>query len=161
MVKTKKSSVKEQKAIEEKVGFLKIYLEGKLSLQDLADLNIKRRLSWIRKNKKIINKYKDLSLLETAHKVLYLEHMKINPEYSIVKKLSPKKLRIKSYNFCPYLEACKLLNLDTRIICKEFGEPSINLFVKEIHPSLKFSRTYKDKIRPCCDYCEEFIELID
>ncbi|KKR29188.1 MAG: hypothetical protein UT59_C0011G0012 [candidate division CPR2 bacterium GW2011_GWD1_39_7] len=87
--------------------------------------------------------------------------MKIIPEHSVVEKISDNKMGIKSYNFCPYLEACQILGLDTRIICKELGEPSCQLFVKAIHPSLRFSRTYYDKLRPNCSYCEEFIELID
>lgn len=149
----------EKDAIEEKLELLQRYANGLATLEELAELNTKRRLEWLEKNKHLLDDYDHLSLPEKAHRLLYLEHMKINPVHSIVENISGNKIRIESHNFCPYMEASKILGLDTRLICKEFGEPSCSEFVKVIDPSLKFYRDYS-KIRPYHDYCEEFIELI-
>jgi len=149
----------QRRAINEKVDFLLKYVNKEATLIQLADLNTKRRLGWLEENKRAVKNYSYLSLPEIAHRMLYLEHMMIIPEHSVVEKISDKKIRVKSHNFCPYLEACKLLGLDTKLICKEVGEPSCNHFVKEIDPRLKFYRDYS-KIRPYHHYCEEFIEMI-
>jgi tRNA(adenine34) deaminase len=85
--------------------------------------------------------------------------MKIEPSHSKMTRISSKKIRIDSYNFYPYLEATKKLKLDTKIICKKVGEPSIQKMCEMIHPKLKFSRNY-DNIRPHNKkYCEEYIEI--
>jgi len=86
--------------------------------------------------------------------------MKIDPLKSKMTRISPTKIRIDSYNFCPYLETVKKLKLDTRCICKKVGEPSIQAMCKMINKKLKFSRNY-DNIRPHNkEYCEEYIEII-
>ena len=105
-------------------------------------------------------KYNGLSPEEKAYHILYLEHMKINPEHTKVTRVSPTKIKIDSFNFCPYLEACARLEMDTRFVCKEIGEPSVQRFVKEINPYLIFSRNYPH-IRPHSpNFCEEFIERV-
>ncbi len=96
-----------------------------------------------------------------AYRIIFLDHMKINPEHSLVKRVSPKKIRIDSYNFCPYLEACVQLGLETKFVCKQINEQSIQKMVEMIHPNLKFSRNYSN-IRPFNKhFCEEYIELVD
>src|SRR3989338_9194677 len=79
----------------------------------------------------------------------------LNPKGISTEMISENLLRIESRNFCPYLEACQWLGMDTRFVCKEIGEPSIIAFFHEINPHLDFYRNY-DKIRPYSDYCEEF-----
>ena len=87
--------------------------------------------------------------------------MKINPENSKMIRVSDKKIKIESYNFYPYLEACKQLGLDTKFICKEIGEPSIQQVCEMINPRLKFSRNCQ-KIRPNhCNFCEEYFEFLN
>ncbi len=152
-------SEQEQEAILEKLKHLQKYVDGISTLQELAEINIQRRLEWLNQNKYILDNYSNLTLPEKVHHALFLEHMKIDPKHSVVEKMSENKIRIESHNFCPYLEACKILDLDTKIICKEFGEPSFCKFVETVDPNLKFSRDY-NKIRPYHHYCEEFIELI-
>lgn len=151
----------EQKAIEEKLEQLKKVKAGILTPQELADLITQRRVSWFEKNKDIaLKKYDRLSDEEKAYKIIFLEHMKIEPKYSKMIRVGNGKIKIESYNFCPYLEACKELGLDTRFVCKEIGEPSIQKVCEIINPKLKFSRNY-EKIRPNnCNFCEEFFELI-
>ena len=59
-------------------------------------------------------------------------------------------------NFCPTLEACKILNLDTRKICKLYNENATDVLIKQIDKNLIFVRNYK-KLRPYSEYCEEMI----
>jgi hypothetical protein len=82
--------------------------------------------------------------------------MKINPEHLEITKID-NKIKICSYNFCPYLEACNLLNLDTRTVCRQINNESIKKMVKIINPNLRFYRNY-DNIRPHSPFCEEYIE---
>lgn len=69
-----------------------------------------------------------------------------------------KKIIWHSYNWCPVLEACKKLNLETKRVCKNGWEESINKMIKVINPRLIFKRNYK-KIRPKSRYCEEILIL--
>ncbi len=153
-------SKEQQKAIIEKLEQLKKVKEGRMNSDELAKIITKRRINWIENNlERMLIKYKGLSPEETAYRIIFFDHMKINPKDSEMIRISPTKILIKSYNFCPYLEACNQLHLDTKFICKEIGEPSINEIAKRIHPDLVFSRDYS-KIRPDNDSCEEYLELI-
>ena len=156
-----KFSKKEQKAINEKLEQLKKVSEGVLSHSELADIIMKRRINWIKNSlEKMLKKYANLPPEEQAYRIIFLDHMKINPKHSKMTRISKTKIRIKSYNFCPYFEASNQLNLDTKCICKDVGEPSIQKMCKIIHSKLRFSRNY-DNIRPNnSEYCEEFIEII-
>ena len=69
-----------------------------------------------------------------------------------------KRITWRSRSWCPTLEACKELGLDSREVCKKGWEYSVNKFVQRIHPKLRFSRNY-EKLRPHGEYCEETIEL--
>lgn len=151
----------EQKSMEEKFEQLRKIKEGSLSFKGLTDLITQRRVGWIQEFlNKTITKYEGLNPEEQAYRIIFLDHMKINPKYSKMMRVSPTKIRVESYNFCPYLEACSQLSLDTRIICKEIGEPSIQAMMNFINPNLKFGRNYKN-IRPYNkDFCEEYIELV-
>lgn len=65
-----------------------------------------------------------------------------------------------SQNFCPTLEACKILGLDTRMVCKTVNEGPTDALVKQFYEKLEFGRNY-DKLRPYSDYCEEMVFLKD
>jgi hypothetical protein len=77
--------------------------------------------------------------------------------HPIVKK-AEKKIVYRSYDFCPVLEACKALGLDTRRICKLAYEAPTQRFLSRLNPELRFRRNY-ERIRPHARYCEEVIEL--
>jgi actin-related protein len=153
-------SESEQKAIQEKLEQLNQVKEESLYHQELADSITQRRVRWIKENlKEMLAKYKGLSPEEQAYKIVFFEHMGINPEHSKMTRVSPKKIKIESYNFCPYLEVCRQLDLDTKIICRDIGEQSVQKMIELINPALRFSRNYKN-IRPDKEFCEEFIELL-
>jgi len=96
---------------------------------------------------------------EKAYRIICFDEMGINSEHSKMIKFGESKIRIESRNFCPYLEACKELELDTRYVCKEIVEPSIQAVCEIINPNLRFSRNYQN-IRPYGDFCEEYIEIL-
>jgi len=151
----------EQKAIQEKLEQLQKVKEGTLSHKELADLITERRINWIGENlNEMLAKYSGLNPEEQAYRIVFFEHMVINPNHSRMVRVSPRKIRIESYNFCPYLEACQQLDLDTRYVCREIGEPSIQRMIEAINPNLRFSRNYAN-IRPHNRvFCEECIELL-
>ena len=62
-----------------------------------------------------------------------------------------------SKNFCPTLEACIILGLDTRRICRLYNEGATDRLIRQIDPRLRFNRNYRN-IRPHSEYCEERIE---
>ena len=93
--------------------------------------------------------------LELAYQVL-LRKLGIHPDQAPVVHKDAKTLVFHSMNFCPTLEACKILELDTRRVCKLHNEISPAALVKEVDSRLVFSRNY-DRIRPHSEYCEEQI----
>lgn len=149
----------EQKAIQEKLEQLRKVKDGILSIQELTDLITQRRVNWMKEHKdEILAKYQGLPLVEIAWRAVCFDNMHINPADSRMTRISDKKIRIDSYNFCPYLEACKQLGLDTRYICKEI-ESSVQKMNEVLDPRLKFSRNYVN-IRPHSNFCEEYLELL-
>lgn len=152
-------SHEEQKAIEDKLEQLGKVKNGLLKPQELAMSITKRRIAWLKENKKdVLAKYAGLPDEEKAYRILYFDHMKINPEHSKLTKISDGKIKIESWSFCPYLEACKKLGLDTKFVCREIGESSCQKFCEMINPRIKFSRNYKN-IRPYSNFCEEYFEI--
>ena len=118
---------------------------------------IEKRDIWFKQNKKSL----DLkgSDVEKAYRLILIK-IGINPsEVPIVEK-TKKRIVFHSHNFCPTLEACKILGLDTKKVCKKVFEIPTDQLVKKINSKLKFSRNYS-KIRPYTDYCEESIELFE
>jgi ribosomal protein S18 acetylase RimI-like enzyme len=95
--------------------------------------------------------------LLTAYRVL-MDRLQTSEADCPITYRDERKLIFHSTNFCPTLEACKILNLDTRQVCKVYNEMSTDLLVKEIHPQLRFTRNY-EKLRPHFAYCEEIIEF--
>ena len=153
----------QERAIAEKISQLEKIKNGTLTLEDLALSITLRRMRWLGSNfSTVFAKYKELRLEELAYRAIYLDHMKINPDHSEMIRLSPTRIRINSYNFCPYLIACQKLDLDTRFVCKNIVEPGIQAVCEAIHPNLRFSRNY-DNIRnirsKTPEVCEEYIEL--
>jgi hypothetical protein len=151
----------EQLAIRDKTEQLRSVQDGKLTLKELDAQITQRRLAWIEENLELLlRKYDHLPPEEQAYNIIFFDHMRINPDHVKMTRISETKIRTDSYSFCPYLEACSLLNLDTRVVCKEMLEESIKKMVKAIHPKLEFSRNYKN-LRPYQPFCEEYIEFSD
>lgn len=150
----------EQKATEEHLKKLQGIRSGAITSKELANALVKKRAGWLKERlEDLLIKYEGLPPEEQAFHIIYDDYMRINPADVKMARVAPGKIRIESYNFCPYLQACSQLGLDTRVVCKEIGEPSFQEMAKIIHPNLIFSRDY-EHIRPYNgSFCEEFIEL--
>ena len=118
---------------------------------------LKKRLGWYEQNKDRLElKGPDV---RKAYTLLLIRYMGLNQEEVPVVYEDERKIVWRSYNFCPVLEACKRLGMDTREVCKKAEEKSVQDLISRINPNLRFSRNY-EKIRPYEKYCEETIELI-
>jgi tRNA(Arg) A34 adenosine deaminase TadA len=129
------------------------------SVRDLAVLRqelLVKRASWFHNNHgKLQLDYSDL--LHGGY-LLLLTKLGIEPEEAPVMEKTQTKIVFHSRNFCPTLEACKILDLDTRIVCREVSEKPTDFLMKQFNGRLEFRRNY-DKLRPYCEYCEEMILL--
>ena len=156
-MKTKLYTFIEQAAIEEKISQLQKVKNGSMTPKELAAKITERRVNWMIANLHLLEKYSHLPPEEMAHRIICLEHMNINPGHSKVRRIEEGVIRINSYNFCPYLIACRELEMDTRFVCKEIGEPSIIEMCKLINPNLTFLRDYT-QLRPHFPhFCREYI----
>lgn len=118
---------------------------------------IERRIRWFEENKDNILRKVNGTEVEKAYQLLLMKIGIKESEASIIEK-SRNRVVFHSRNFCPVLEACKILELDTRNVCKAVFEKSSEELIKKINPKLRFIRNYKC-IRPYTTYCEEIIIL--
>ncbi len=119
---------------------------------------LEKRLKWIEKNREKIERIEGNDL-EKAFIVFYKLYLGLDlkRDCKIVKK-SKRRIIARWKNYCPVLEACKMLGLDTRKVCKLVYEKPTKIFISKISPKVKFRRNYR-KIRPYYPYCEEVLEL--
>ena len=122
----------------------------------LNEDSVQHRTAWFEENK---SKFSFLSgdPLDAAYRTL-LARFGIPPEEAPITFQDETRIMFHSQNFCPTLEACKRLGLDTRYICKHLNEDATNHLIQLIDPRLRFSRNY-DMLRPYAPYCEEMISL--
>jgi len=165
MKETVLSKSSQEKRIEEFIRLLKFatIVAKEIGIDKILDileqLNTEKKFDWIEKNKDKLN-LKGSTDVERAYDLIYNVYLQINSnDVEIVEKTNTK-LVMRWKNFCPLLEACKILRLDTRIICKRTQEKPWQPILSIINPKLRLKRNY-EKIRPHCDYCEETIELVD
>jgi tRNA(adenine34) deaminase len=125
-------------------------------LDALNEDSIRRRTKWFQANRHHFHFITD-DLLSSGYQLL-LERFHIPASAAPVIKKTAQAIVFHSMNFCPTLEACKILGLDTRYICKRLNQTSTDCLLKQIDPRLNFSRNY-DKLRPYSEYCEEMISI--
>lgn len=92
---------------------------------------------------------------EAAYQLL-MKRFNLTEDQAPIVHRDKNKIVFHSKNFCPTLEACNILELDTRKICKFYNEHATDILIKQIDPKLKFARNY-EKLRPNTGYCEEMI----
>lgn len=127
--------------------------------QRLSELNIKstqKRVAWFERKKQTFHLSMD-NPLEAGYQLL-IKRLNVSPEEAPIITRTESEVVFHSANFCPTLEACKILGLDTKVICKALNEGSTDALIKQVDCRLKFSRNYQ-KIRPYTEYCEEKISL--
>ena len=128
--------------------------EKKLKL--LADDLSEKRLAWFSKNcTSVAGSEQDV--LEAGYQV-FLKKLGITEKQAPVVKRDENRIVLHSKNFCPTLEACKILRLDTRFVCRHLTEIPTTEMLRQVNPKLRFKRNYNN-LRPYKDYCEEMIIL--
>lgn len=125
-------------------------------LVELGDELSRKRIDWFKLNYDKSEKGSEDILAEAYE--LFIRKLGISPGDAPVVDKSENTLVIHSKNFCPTLEACKILGLDTRFVCRAFSEKPTEILLKLLNHKLRFSRNY-EKLRPYADYCEEMIIL--
>lgn len=123
-------------------------------LEEYNKESTERRLKWFQENKQSLD-FLHGNSLERAYNLLLCRFGITNVEAPII-ELDNNRVTFHSMNFCPTLEACKILNLDTRYICKLYNEKSTDSLIKQIDSKLRFERNY-ERVRPHSEYCEEMI----
>ena len=116
-----------------------------------------RRVDWFEKNEKMIRGRLKGTEVEKGYQLLLMK-LGITEEEAPVVEESNQRIVFHSTNRCPALEACEILGLDTREVCKRLSERATDGLVKKINPALNFSRNY-ERLRPHTPYCEEIITL--
>ncbi|MDD4312734.1 MAG: hypothetical protein PHW41_09655 [Eubacteriales bacterium] len=124
----------------------------------LNEDSIRRRTTWFEENR---SRFAFLSNdpVRAAYALL-LARFGITPQEAPIISHDERRIIFHSQNFCPTLEACKRLELDTRFVCKYLNEDATNRLIQLIDPRLRFSRNYA-YLRPYVPFCEEMIYLED
>jgi tRNA(adenine34) deaminase len=125
-------------------------------LEEINADSICRRVKWFRENYEKFDFIND-DVLFSGYRLLLARLGITENEAPIIRK-TDTKIVFHSSNFCPTLEACKIMELDTRKVCKKINENSTNILLQQISSHLSFSRNY-EKLRPYTDYCEEMISI--
>ena len=126
------------------------------ALRALNEDSTQRRIAWFTQHRAELALPTD-DPLKAGYRLLLLR-FGISPEEAPVVSRTAHSITFHSQNFCPTLEACRLLNLDTRHVCRCINEDSTNALLRQLDPRLRFSRNY-EKLRPYAPYCEETISL--
>lgn len=116
--------------------------------------SINRRLIWFAENRDHFDFINEDSL-QSAYQLLLCRFGIDETEAPVIER-DGTRIMFHSMNFCPTLEACKILALDTRFICKRYNENATDRLIKQVNPNLRFERNYQ-KLRPYFEYCEEMI----
>ena len=123
----------------------------------LGDISRNKRIKWFETNK---NELKfEGNLVDQAYNIFYEEYFGFSEKDMEIVERNEHRIITRWRHFCPTLEACKILRLDTRKICKRSHERAVDDFMKNISPRLKFTHD-SNMTRPYSEYCEEMIEVI-
>jgi hypothetical protein len=94
-----------------------------------------------------------------AYTLVFLTYMGLDPAGVPVVYEDQERIVWRSINFCPTLEACLRLGLDTRTVCRAATERSVEALIHCLDSRLRFGRNYRARMRPYAAYCEEEIWL--
>jgi tRNA(adenine34) deaminase len=149
-------SVLYNKEVREQIDWLRNADEA--AIHHKAALLTARRLAWCQANPSLLSTEAG-DVVGSAYRLL-LRKLDLTAGDAPILDRSATQLRFASRNFCPTLEACRILGLDTRVICRILTEGPTNEFLRQMHLGLRFSRKY-ETLRPLGDYCEETISLVE
>ena len=132
-------------------------LKNEADWNTLEEELLTKRLRWFDENKDWIAEKLSGSPIEKAYQLMLLK-LEIDEDEACVVEKTSTSLILHSKNFCPIIDACDKLDLDTRVVCKRIFEKPMEELLRKINPRIRFSRNY-EKIRPHTAYCEEIISL--
>ena len=147
-------TAEQEKLIQREIERLKGANEA--ALDALNEDSVQRRTTWFNEHRAEFG-FLSGDPLEAGYRLL-LARFGITPEQAPVIERTARKIVFHSRNFCPTLEACRRLCLDTRLVCKRLNEQATDALVKLADPRLTFSRNY-EQLRPYAPYCEEMLTL--
>lgn len=129
---------------------------GPSELSALAERLVEKRLRWCEEHPEQLPS-ETTDRLQAGYELL-LAKLGTDPTEAPIVERTERRLVFHSRNFCPTLEACRILDLDTRVVCRAMAERPADALVRSAHPDLRFSRNY-GRLRPWTDACEEIISL--
>lgn len=132
---------------------VKVEAEG--SYDSFVQETTKKRVEWYEANRDVLRL--EGTDVRKAYTLLIIRYLGLDPADAPVVFEDETRIVWRSFNFCPLLEACKVLGKDTREVCMRAQEAPAQALVSKVGPGLRFSRNY-DKIRPYEEFCEEMIE---
>jgi tRNA(Arg) A34 adenosine deaminase TadA len=130
---------------------------GPSSWRDAGRKLTKKRVAWFDQNRERIDAQLHGSDVKKAYQLI-LMRIGIDKTQAPIEEESGARLIFHSQNQCPALDACEILGLDTRQVCKLHSEEATDALIKRLNPRLKFSRDYS-RLRPLSPFCREIIEL--
>ncbi len=89
---------------------------------------------------------------------LLMRKLGVDPADAPIAEQTSARIVFHSRNFCPTLEACEILGLDTRRVCRLMTEKPADALIKQLDGRLTFTRNY-ERLRPYAEYCEEIVEV--
>ncbi len=142
------------RAVRRQIDQLRDADQGKLEM--LAQVLSTKRRQWYSENCRP-TKGDNADVIDRAYQV-FLKKLGITAAQAPVTHRDHHHLVLRSMNVCPTLEACKILDMDTRLVCRHLTEKPTTELLRQIHPRLRFTRNY-ERLRPHAPYCEEIIIL--
>lgn len=98
-------------------------------LSKLAEELRTKRINWFKRQ----NIHHDRSCELNAAYQLFLTKLGICAEEAPIVKKQDDKIVIHSKNFCSTLEACKILDLDTRVVCQQLNEEPTQILLQQLN----------------------------
>lgn len=130
----------------------------KKALEHLANVQASNRAGWFKTSREAIGNLSQDAI--GANKVLKTFMKQVTPgweadSYTEVVHI-PEQVVFRYTGYCPWLEACKMVGLQTKLVCpyvsQRASQASFDLLDERIHIEIT-------KFRPDSDYCEEVITL--
>jgi tRNA(Arg) A34 adenosine deaminase TadA len=128
------------------------------ALSEMARALAERRLRWLDHHPDAAGKESE-ALLSRAYRLLTGKLGVSEGEAPIVSQ-DRGSLTFASRNSCPTLEACRILGLDTRQVCRALTEAPTQALLQRLDHRLRFTRDYAT-LRPFGDACMETISIHD
>lgn len=131
---------------------------GDEDLRALNEHSARKRLAWYKREKAGLGLPQN-DPLQAAYELLVVR-FGVQTREMPVREKTETRILFHSMNFCPTLEACRLLGRETCQVCRLLNEEATDRLVKQVDGRLRFGRNY-EKLRPVTAYCEEMILFED